>query len=384
LVLVKQHQLTLSQAFRCFSFRLAYEYVYRHFTDSPFCYDGLSVQHTYKIHFVCRGNTYRSRLAEAFVRELRNPHVHASSSGIEASNYNLYPLDYVPRPTGAIRKRFHLDEYFSPERTSTSNELLEAADLIVFMSPDIASDATHRFTFNPDKAVTWQVADVGRLSVRRGVDADESELRVAEAGQTARRLQTQCRDFISEITRLSWADVVDENNNPRGFRLPVNLIYQKGLWWRGCHIVVSLPNRKFLIEQRSDSIYMDPGMLDITLGGGVDTGEEPLQAAVREAKEELGLNLPANSLKIIDVRKWDAYHPRYKVNTKIFLYTFHARLSTNAPLLRIQKKEVAAVHTLTYRQILWLIRFHHLKRLGRLKAAYAYYRAIVAASRRNG
>lgn len=340
------------------------------------------MQNTYNIHFVCRGNEYRSRLAEAFARQLGHPHIAVSSSGIESWNYNLYPRNYLTRPSAAMRDEFKLRQYFAHNRTQTTDELLQAADLIIFMSPDVAHDAAKHFTFNHDKAVTWRVSDIWQYEARRGISHTTPEERVAEARRTAARLRAQCHDFIGEIARLSWVDVVDERNQLRNFKLPVNLVCQKGLWWRGCHIVLTTPNGKFLVEQRSDTITFDPGMLDITLGGGVDAGEEPINAVLRETREEIGLVIKSDALHVIDQRKWDAYHPRYKVNTKVFLTTYHAKLDTNAPLLRLQRKEVAAVHALTYRQILWLIRFHRLKQFGRLKTSYKYFRAIVRASRK--
>lgn len=249
------------------------------------------MKHPYKIHFVCRGNEYRSRLAEAFTRQLGNPHIEVSSSGIESWNYNLYPRGYLPRPSAAMRDEFKLRKYFATSRTQTTDELLQAADLIIFMSPDVAHDTARRFSFNHDKAVTWRVPDIWQYESRRGISHSTPDERLTVARLTATRLQTQCRDFIGEIARLSWVDVVDEQNQPRGFKLPVNIVCQKGLWWRGCHIVLTTPNGKFLVEQRSDAITFAPGMLDITLGGGVDTGEDPAVAVLRETREEIGLTL---------------------------------------------------------------------------------------------
>lgn len=50
-----------------------------------------------------------------------------------------------------------------------------------------------------------------------------------------------------------------------------------------------------LLQQRAPGVT-SAGKYDISAAGHVDRGETPLRAAVREAKEELGLNVDAQSL----------------------------------------------------------------------------------------
>lgn len=335
----------------------------------------------YKIHFVCRGNVFRSRLAEAMIGKLHTPGIEVSSSGIETWHYNLYPPEHVTHYSALLRDELGLTKYFAKRRTQTSEELLDAADLIVFMSPDVHKDALKHFTFNPYKAIIWRVNDAFPQAIKMDLDPDIKEDVLTAVRATVRHLQALCSQLDHTMRHVGWSDVVDKNNQELGFQLPSSIIDQKGLWRRGAHVVITLPNKRFLVEKRSESIIYDPKLLDITLGGGVDSGEKPSETAARETKEELGLSIPEGQFHLIDNRKWDAYHPRYRANTKIILYTYHVKLTTNAPLLRIQRKEVAAVHALTYRQIIWLIRVHRLKQIGRIKSSYKYFHTIVAASR---
>ena len=63
-----------------------------------------------------------------------------------------------------------------------------------------------------------------------------------------------------------------------------------------CQLVIHacLFNRKgeLLIQQRDRSKRSYPEYWDFSVGGGVLAGETPRQAAVREVKEELGLEIP--------------------------------------------------------------------------------------------
>ena len=44
-----------------------------------------------------------------------------------------------------------------------------------------------------------------------------------------------------------------------------------------------------------------PGCWDISSAGHLDAGEEPLQGAVRELKEELGITVPGSGLRPVGV-----------------------------------------------------------------------------------
>ncbi len=58
----------------------------------------------------------------------------------------------------------------------------------------------------------------------------------------------------------------------------------------GC-LVLSQDN-KIVLQQRDDNCHRFPGAL-ATFGGGIEPGESPMQALIRELKEELGANVQA-------------------------------------------------------------------------------------------
>lgn len=53
-----------------------------------------------------------------------------------------------------------------------------------------------------------------------------------------------------------------------------------------------------LFQKRSASIA-NGGFYDISAGGHIDFGEEPLPAAIREAREEIGIDLDPNELEFL-------------------------------------------------------------------------------------
>ena len=278
-----------------------------------------------------------------------------------------------------VCRELDLVGYLAHERTQTSDELLNEADLVIFMDRDVYRDAAAKYHFNHDKSTVWHIADILETAEHMHVNPRSHANQQHIFRQTAHKVQRLCEPLVHDVNRVSWTDVVDENNQPKGYSLPLSWVCSKNLWWRGCHAVLTLPNGDYLVEKRSKTIIFSPSLLDITLGGAIDAGEEPEHSTVRETHEELGVDISRKDLRLIDMRKWSAYHPRYKTHTRVFLYTYHAVLGTNKPVIVPQRSEVAQVDTLTYRQIRWLVRYHRLRHIGRLKTSYRYFDDIIAA-----
>lgn len=71
----------------------------------------------------------------------------------------------------------------------------------------------------------------------------------------------------------------------------------------GIHTLIK-KNCKYLLIKRSDKDKDDPGCWDLP-GGGIDWGEQPDKAAVREAKEEAGLDIKVNKILSVRGEKYD-------------------------------------------------------------------------------
>ena len=76
--------------------------------------------------------------------------------------------------------------------------------------------------------------------------------------------------------------------------------HKKGLWHKATVVfIISTDNKRVLLQKRSANKKLWPNLWDITAGGHVDAGEFGYQAVIREAKEEIGIDIEKNDLEFI-------------------------------------------------------------------------------------
>jgi isopentenyldiphosphate isomerase len=103
-------------------------------------------------------------------------------------------------------------------------------------------------------------------------------------------------------------NVVNENDEIIGEE-DRRLIHEKGLLHREVHVWFYTPQGEVIFQHRAKDKDAYPDRLDATVGGHVDIGDSYEEAAIRESKEETGINLkPADLvfLKKIKARSEDA------------------------------------------------------------------------------
>ncbi|KAA0262057.1 NUDIX hydrolase YfcD [Hafnia alvei] len=89
-------------------------------------------------------------------------------------------------------------------------------------------------------------------------------------------------------TGLEWVDIVDENNDIIAQSTRAQMRAQC-LRHRATYIVVHNGMGQILVQKRTENKDFYPGWLDATAGGVVQSGENMLESARREAEEELGI-----------------------------------------------------------------------------------------------
>lgn len=83
-----------------------------------------------KIHFVCVGNTFRSRLCEAYLKSLKIKDLEVTSSGVKASTNENGNIAW---DTKVILEKHGILSFASESWVQTDSEVIEDKDLIIFM-----------------------------------------------------------------------------------------------------------------------------------------------------------------------------------------------------------------------------------------------------------
>jgi isopentenyl-diphosphate delta-isomerase type 1 len=90
-------------------------------------------------------------------------------------------------------------------------------------------------------------------------------------------------------------DVLDEYGNLTGKVCPRSIVHRNGYYHATVHIWVINKSGSILLQKRSGTKDTHPGLWDISCAGHLSAGDTPLDAAVRELNEELGISVDSPS-----------------------------------------------------------------------------------------
>ena len=98
---------------------------------------------------------------------------------------------------------------------------------------------------------------------------------------------------------MEYLDIVDETGKPTGKVIARDLAHRDGILHRTAHVWIVRPageDYDILLQKRSMEKESFPGQYDTSSAGHIPAGEEPLSSALREMKEELGIEALADRL----------------------------------------------------------------------------------------
>lgn len=104
-------------------------------------------------------------------------------------------------------------------------------------------------------------------------------------------------------------EILDDNGNPTGEIMEKydQKVFDKELYHLGSDVWIINNENKILIQKRSEQKRLEPNVWAMT-GGSVILGEKSKETIVREAKEELDIDINPNELKFITGNVWiDTY-----------------------------------------------------------------------------
>lgn len=112
-------------------------------------------------------------------------------------------------------------------------------------------------------------------------------------------------------------EIINENDEVIGLETR-KIVHQKGLLHREIHIWFITPSREIIFQHRAKDKDTYPDKLDATVGGHVDPGMNYDETAIKEGKEETGIDLDLSKLKLVrKMRKRSVDEATGRINNTI-------------------------------------------------------------------
>jgi len=126
-------------------------------------------------------------------------------------------------------------------------------------------------------------------------------------------------------------DVLDERGRPTGVRKPRAQVHREGDWHRALHLWI-VRESYVLMQRRARSKDLEPGKLDVSVGGHFAAGETLLEV-LREAEEELGVVVRPADLHYLGMARSERFYPHAtdRELQEIYLLRRDAPLHSYAP-----------------------------------------------------
>jgi tRNA G18 (ribose-2'-O)-methylase SpoU/8-oxo-dGTP pyrophosphatase MutT (NUDIX family) len=120
----------------------------------------------------------------------------------------------------------------------------------------------------------------------------------------------------------------------------------KGPWHMVIHVLIIDRNTgSLLVQKRSSSKRLYPSEIDVSVGGHIDPGESPIGGALRETREELGMDVDPSSLRF---RGYIVLAPEYEISS-VYSYYVSGQVDVSSD---IDHTEVESVFWLRLRESL--------------------------------
>ena len=137
------------------------------------------------------------------------------------------------------------------------------------------------------------------------------------------------KEYIEEYTN---------DGKPTGKKFLKSKIHKKGIIHSTIHLWIFCNKNKILIQKRSKSKEINPGIWDVSVAGHIKYGENFINAVIRESKEETGIEIQKEKLKKVGVFYAEEFYTN--VTDREFHHTYIYKISSDEIDLDFNNNEV--------------------------------------------
>lgn len=134
-------------------------------------------------------------------------------------------------------------------------------------------------------------------------------------------------------------DILDSQGNKTGKSCLKSTAHKEGHYHATVHVWFYTKTGQVLLQQRGASKKTYPSLWDVSVAGHVHAGEAIEEAAIREAKEEIGIDIESIDLQKIAIRKGERRHSN-GIKDNEFYHVFLIELKKDISQLIKQDDEV--------------------------------------------
>ncbi|MBE5821892.1 MAG: NUDIX domain-containing protein [Clostridiales bacterium] len=146
-----------------------------------------------------------------------------------------------------------------------------------------------------------------------------------------------------------YFDILDENGNKTGKTKLRKEVHRDGDWHKAVHIWIINQNGDILLQRRCKEKDSNPSMLDISSAGHLSAGDNSLEGAIREIKEELNIDVKEEELQLIATIKTTEIYNETFINNE-FSDIYLLRTEKTIDDMKYQKEEISEIMFVSYKK----------------------------------
>ena len=146
-----------------------------------------------------------------------------------------------------------------------------------------------------------------------------------------------------------YFDILDENGNKTGKTKLRSEVHRDGDWHKAVHIWIINDNGDILLQRRCATKDSNPNMLDISSAGHLSAGDNSLDGALRELKEELNLDIKSEELQFIKTLKRSSKYTETFINNE-FDDLYILKTDKKIDDMKFQEEEISEIMYVPYKK----------------------------------
>ena len=145
------------------------------------------------IQFICRGNAFRSIIAEAYMNSLKIPGMSVQSSGTVAGKRRENNAANFPR-TLALLERHGIRQYAKDRYADDVDQnSLDGSEIVIFLNKRAYEEVVGSFSL-PARTYVWDLADIGEEGRVITIEVDRERLSEDVYNEIAKNID----DFVKQ------------------------------------------------------------------------------------------------------------------------------------------------------------------------------------------